>query len=153
MTHTFLKNFLIYLKLLQASWASILRGFSMVYFIIQQSSFVVPAHRSLVPGVFMSGTLEILYWQMRVQLVSGQVEWQENSECWPRFLWVLLVIQNRSTCYESSHSVTGRLSLGKCPSVVSYFCCNFYNTLSSKREQWKWSVSKWKKVLLIILSL
>ena len=43
----------------------------MVYFITQQSSFVVPALRSLVSGVFMSGTLEILYWQMRVQLVSG----------------------------------------------------------------------------------
>ena len=35
----------------------------MVYFITQQSSFVVPALRSLVPGVFMSGNLEILYWQ------------------------------------------------------------------------------------------
>ena len=43
----------------------------MVYFITQQSSFVVPAIRSLVPGVFMSETLEILYWQIRAQLVSG----------------------------------------------------------------------------------
>ena len=43
----------------------------MVYFIIQQSSFVVPAIHSLVPEVFMSGTLEILYSQIRAQLVSG----------------------------------------------------------------------------------
>ena len=43
----------------------------MVYFITQQYSFVVPALRSLVPGVFMSGNLEILYWQMRIQLISG----------------------------------------------------------------------------------
>ena len=40
-------------------------------FSAQQSSFVVPAICSLVPGVFMSGTLEILYWKMRVQLASG----------------------------------------------------------------------------------
>ena len=43
----------------------------MVYFITQQSSFVEPAIHSLVPGVFMSGTLEILYWQIKAQLVSG----------------------------------------------------------------------------------
>ena len=43
----------------------------MVYFITQQSSFVVPALRSLVPGLFMSGNLEILYWQMGAQLVLG----------------------------------------------------------------------------------
>ena len=43
-----------------------------VYFITQQSSFVAPALCSLVSGVFMSGNLEILYWQIRAQLVSGQ---------------------------------------------------------------------------------
>ena len=43
----------------------------MVYFITQQSSFVVPAIRYLVPGVFMLGTLEIIYWQIRAQLFSG----------------------------------------------------------------------------------
>ena len=43
----------------------------MVYFITQQSSFAVLAICSLVPGVVISGTLEILYWQNRAELVSG----------------------------------------------------------------------------------
>ena len=43
----------------------------MVYFITQQSSIIVPVIRSLVPGVFISGSPEIHYWQMRAQLVSG----------------------------------------------------------------------------------
>ena len=46
----------------------------MVYFITLPSSFVVPALRSLVPLVFMSGTLDILYRQMRAQLVLGPME-------------------------------------------------------------------------------
>ena len=54
----------------------------MVYFITQQSSFVVPAICSLVPGVFMSGTLDIFYWQLRAQIVSGdlsQVPWDPGE--------------------------------------------------------------------------
>ena len=68
MTHTCLMNFLISLKVLQASQASIPY---MVYFITQQSSFIVPAISSLVYEVFISGTLEFFYWQIRAQLVSG----------------------------------------------------------------------------------
>ena len=70
LTHTwwiswFLINYCKHLKPLYPG------GCFIVYFITQQSSFVVPAIQSLVPGVFMSRTLEILYWQKRAQLVSG----------------------------------------------------------------------------------
>ena len=41
------------------------------YFITQQSSFVVLRTHSLMLHLFLSETLQILYWQMRAQLVSG----------------------------------------------------------------------------------
>ena len=70
---SFLINFLISLKLMQASQALIPWEMLQVYFITQQSAFVVPVLRSRVPGVLMAGTLEIIYWQMRAQLVSGPI--------------------------------------------------------------------------------
>ena len=52
-------------------------GGLMVYFITEQSSFVVLVSRSLVMALFMAGTLEILCWQMSSQLVSGPMGLQK----------------------------------------------------------------------------
>ena len=64
-------SFFISLKLLQDSQASIPWG--MLHGLLNHSAvfIVVPANRPLVPGVFISGTLDILYWQMKAQLVSA----------------------------------------------------------------------------------
>ena len=69
--HNFLMNFLISLKLMQASQALIPWG--MLHGLLYHSAVFIcrACHSFTSVWSFMSGTLELLYLQMRAQLVSG----------------------------------------------------------------------------------